>query len=181
MQHVKNKYSINSSKFLSSEEFTQLDRLCRKSLAGANQRDALLLLIAMNTGARASEILNLKRSDFHKKSIFIRGLKGSNDREIPIPDFLHRHIDWYFKHNRKIGFEDRVFNISYIRLYQIWDMFRPIKKKFHSLRHTFAIKIYMKTRDLKLVQLCLGHRSILNTMVYVDFVYSQEEMKKILY
>lgn len=181
MQHVKRKYSLNSNKFLSTDEFDHLNRLCRKNLVGSSQRDALILLIAMNTGARASELLNIKRSDFHKKSIFIRGIKGSNDREIPIPDFLHRQIDWYLKHNKDIGFDDRIFNISYIRLYQIWRNYRPCQKKFHALRHTFAVEIYMKTRDMKLVQLCLGHKSILNTMIYVDFVYAQEEMRKILF
>jgi site-specific recombinase XerC len=36
----------------------------------------------------------------------------------------------------------------------------------HSLRHSFAIRIYRKTRDLLLVQQALRHRSIASTTVY---------------
>ncbi len=181
MQSRKSQNTMNSKKFLSVDEISHLDSLCRKNLTGSSQRDALLLLVAINTGARAQEILNLKKADFHRKSIFVRGIKGSRDREIPIPDFLHREITYYFRYRPEIKNDDRVFNISYNRLFQIWRHFRPCEKKFHSLRHTFAIKVYMKTRDVKLVQICLGHASILNTMIYVDFVYSQEELRKILY
>jgi integrase len=37
---------------------------------------------------------------------------------------------------------------------------------FHSLRHTFAMRLYAETRDLFLVKRMLGHRSVKNTEVY---------------
>lgn len=37
---------------------------------------------------------------------------------------------------------------------------------FHSLRHTFAMRLYAATRDLSLVQQMLGHRTISSTEVY---------------
>ena len=37
---------------------------------------------------------------------------------------------------------------------------------FHSLRHTFAMRLYAETRDLFLVQKMLGHRSIKTTEIY---------------
>ena len=174
-------YSITSQKILTSEEFDQLDRLCRKNLKDRSRRDALIILIAIKTGGRASEILNIRRTHFSRsaKTILLLGLKGSNDREIPIPEFLVREIENYCKIH-SIGFNDRLFNISYDRLYQIWDLYRPVKKKFHSLRHTFALNIYEKSKDIKLVQICLGHRSIINTMVYLDFFYTQDILRKIL-
>lgn len=174
-------YSITSQKILTFEELDQLERLCRKNLSSRSRRDALMILIAIKTGGRASEILNIRRTHFSKsaKTILLLGLKGSNDREIPIPEFLVREIENYCKH-KQIGFNDRLFNITYDRLYQIWDLYRPAKKKFHSLRHSFALMIYEKTRDIKLVQICLGHRSIINTMVYLDFFYTQSVLRKIL-
>lgn len=181
MRNVIRKYTITSQKILLDEELDQLERLCRKNLGTRSQRDALIILIAIKTGARASEVLRIRRNHFSKtaKTLYIIGLKGSSDREIPIPDFLVREIEYYCK-IKKISSDDRLFNISYDRLYQIWDFFRPVKKKFHSLRHSFAINVYRKSRDIKLVQLCLGHRSILNTMVYLDYVYTQDELRKIL-
>ena len=76
--------------------------------------------------------------------------------------------------------KQRIFPISYIRFHQIWDKYRPCHKKLHSLRHTFAIRLYKKTKDIRLVQFALGHRNIANTMIYADYVYSQEELKKLI-
>ena len=36
----------------------------------------------------------------------------------------------------------------------------------HSLRHTFATRLYRKTGDLYLVQKALGHRQITTTEIY---------------
>jgi site-specific recombinase XerD len=36
----------------------------------------------------------------------------------------------------------------------------------HSLRHTFATRLYRKTGDLYLVQRALGHRQITTTEIY---------------
>lgn len=36
----------------------------------------------------------------------------------------------------------------------------------HSLRHTFATRLYLKTGDLYLVQRALGHKQITTTEVY---------------
>ena len=76
--------------------------------------------------------------------------------------------------------DDLLFPISYSRLIQIWEHYRPTHKKFHSLRHTFAIRLYKKTKDLRLVQVALGHRNITNTMIYADYVYSQQELRKLI-
>ena len=37
---------------------------------------------------------------------------------------------------------------------------------FHSLRHTFAMRLYAETKDLFLVKRMLGHRSVKSTEVY---------------
>jgi integrase/recombinase XerC len=40
------------------------------------------------------------------------------------------------------------------------------KVSVHSLRHTFATRLYHKTGDLYLVQRALGHRHITTTEIY---------------
>ena len=40
----------------------------------------------------------------------------------------------------------------------------------HTLRHSYACKLSHQTKDILLVQERLGHRSILNTMVYTQLV-----------
>jgi site-specific recombinase XerD len=173
-----NRYSINKNKYLLEPELDHLKQLIRAHM-DRDTRNCLLLSLALRTGARAQEILNIKRSDLnpHDKSVYIRGLKGSNDRELPVEDrFFHRLIHFADQNSKN----ELVFPISYIRLYQIWDFYRPVEKKFHCLRHTFAIELYKKSRDIRLLQVALGHRNIANTMVYADYVFSQQELRKLI-
>lgn len=171
------RYSLNKNKYLLAPEQERLKKILT-DYQETDSRNCLLLWLALKTGARAQELLNIRRSDLNSydETVFIRGIKGSNDREIPI------HRDLFLRLNRlseKQG-GNHVFPITYDRLYQIWLFYRPIPKKFHSLRHTFAIELYQKTKDLRLVQVALGHRNITNTMIYADYVYSQQELRKLI-
>lgn len=170
-------YSINQQKFLAKDELESLLRSLN-SLHDKFPRDTTLLQVMINTGARASEALNIRCTDLNDgdKSVLIRGLKHSNDRELPLPPWLFDRL----KALRAKHTGEFIFDISYPRLDQIWKQWRPCKKKLHSLRHTFAIELFKKHKDLRLVQMALGHRNINNTMVYATYVYSTEELKKLL-
>lgn len=173
------RYQLNKNKYLLPPEVERLDRLL-ETYREKDPRNILLIELGLNTGARAQEILNLKKSDLntYDQSLYIRGLKGSNDRELPLPRPLFQRLEkWAGLSSSQ---EDALFPISYMRLYQIWELYRPVPKKFHSLRHTFAIRLYQKTKDLRLVMVALGHRNITNTMIYADYVYSQQELRKLL-
>lgn len=177
---MKQQYALNKNKYLLDPEKNALESTLHRFMA-TDERNCLMLLLALKTGGRAQEVLNLRVEDIdhHNQTVFIRGIKGSNDREIPIQAELFLALWGYVV---KSGYQssDRVFPITYNRLFQIWDNYKPTKKKFHSLRHTFAIQLYRKTKDIRLVQVALGHRNIVNTMVYADYVYSQDELKKLI-
>jgi site-specific recombinase XerD len=167
------RYALNKNKYLLPFEVDRL-RSILKSFETKDARNCLLIELGLATGARATEILNIQRSDLNEEdqSVFIHGIKGSDDREIPLKSSLFRRV---------IGLPgDRLFPISYDRLYQIWDLYRPVPKKFHSLRHTFAIELYTRTKDIRLLQVALGHRNITNTMIYADYLYSKQELRKLI-
>ncbi len=161
------KYEITRSKYLLSDELIALNSVLLKY----PNRDTALILLALHTGARANELLKITVKDLNDtfQSVFIQGSKKSKEREIPVSpeiyDLIKAHIP---------------FNISYRRLSQIWDYYKPVNKTFHSLRHTFAINLYKHTKDIKLVQICLGHKSITSTQVYSDFIYEQSEMRRLI-
>jgi site-specific recombinase XerC len=48
----------------------------------------------------------------------------------------------------------------------------------HDLRHSFAIRIYRKTRELLLVQQALRHRSIASTTVYARV--DEDDLREVL-
>lgn len=175
-------YALNKSKYLLDFEHDRLTDIL-KTYETKDIRNVLLLNMALKTGARATELLNIRRSDvdLNSKSVFITGIKGSNDREIPLDAKFFLGLQNYLSF-QSLGppEKDLIFGISYPRLVQIWLNYRPVQKPFHSLRHTFAIRLYKKTRDIRLLQFALGHRNIANTMIYADYVYSQEELRKLI-
>lgn len=167
------RYSLNKNKYLLPFEVDRL-RSIIKSFQGKDPRNCLLMELALSTGARATELLNLQASDLIEadESVYIHGIKGSNDREIPLKSDLFRRL-------QTLG-SARLFPVTYSRLYQIWDLYRPVPKKFHSLRHTFAIELYTRTKDIRLLQVALGHRNITNTMIYADYLYSKQELRRLI-
>lgn len=172
------RYSLNKNKYLLDPEFERLEYLLKSHLK-RDPRNCVLLFLALNTGARATELLNLSQKDInvYESSLFIKGIKGSNDREIPLPLWLFGELQQLAARSPD---SEKLFPISYNRFRQIWDLYRPVPKKLHSLRHTFAIRLYRKTKDLRLLQVALGHRNITNTMVYADYLYSQQELRKLI-
>lgn len=171
------RYQLNKNKYLLTPEVERLTSIIDTYMS-TQTRNCLILLIGLKTGARAQEILNIQKNDLntYDMSVFIRGLKNSNDREIPLQSSLFSKLQRY----TETVDGQKIFNITYDRLYQIWDLYRPVPKKFHSLRHTFAIQLYRKTKDLRLVQVALGHRNITNTMIYADYAYTQDELRKLI-
>lgn len=184
------RYAINKNKYLLEPEVLRLESLLEKSaeqspkdLSDTTERDTLLLWLGLKTGGRASELLALRKNDLnpYDKTVFIRGIKGSNDRELPLNKWLFDRLYAYSELLPTSGEgAGDLFPIGYHRFRQIWDWYRPAPKKLHALRHTFAIRLYQKTKDLRLVQVALGHRNITNTMVYADYVYSQQELRKLI-
>lgn len=171
-------YELTAAKYLEDEESEALEATLHK-YAASNPRDTALLFLALYTGARASELLQVTPQDLNHKhaTVYIRGIKDSRDREIPIPP-------WLFEKLANLPTEapsDKIFRISYNRLWQIWQLYRPTKKKFHSLRHTFAIKVYRHSGDIRALQIFLGHRSLKNTMIYAEYQYRSDELKKKLF
>ncbi len=171
------RYSLNKNKYLLPPESTKLRQLIQDFME-KDTRNCLLLSLALRTGGRAQELLNIQHTDLntYDQTVYIRGIKGSNDREIPLhPQFFDRF--YRYSEQQKTS---KIFPITYDRLYQIWDLYRPVPKKFHALRHTFAIELYQKTKDIRLLQVALGHRNITNTMIYADYMYSQQELRRLI-
>jgi site-specific recombinase XerD len=171
------RYALNKTKYLLEPEVEHLEDV----LTRHNEKDVrnvLMLELALKTGGRAQEILNICRADLNSydETVLIKGLKGSSDREIPLPRELFQRLMRFASSQDS----EKIFDVTYNRFRDIWVMYRPVPKKLHALRHTFAIRLFKKTKDLRLVQMALGHRNITNTMVYADYVYSQSELRKLI-
>lgn len=165
-------YHLNPKKFLSKEE--QLIAL--RNISNAPEEHQLLILVALKSGGRAQEILNLtiKDLDVSEKSIYLTGLKGSLDRLVPLEYTLFDRLYAFAK--EKV--QGSIWSIQYRMYLIIWQRYVP--KSIKAARHTFAIELYQRSKDLRLVQRALGHKSINNTMIYADYSYTATEMRKLL-
>jgi integrase len=167
---------MDSSKYLNQEELTSLEACLLRSL-GKDKRNAVMLLVALYTGTRANELLGIQWRDIEFKTgeIFISTLKGGRNRTVCVPTSILDHLATIDRNKHESPFD-----IGYQRLVDIWNEYRPSRKPLRSLRHSFAMKAMSKSNDIRFVQRVLGHRSIANTMIYLEYDYSPDQYKKIM-
>ena len=177
MKNHESKTKLTPDKYLSDEEYEELERVISKYYK-TDFRNCLLIELSMRTGCRAQEVLNIRKEDlnYDQQSLYIRTLKNGIDRDIPLPKPLFNKLK---KYAESVNTE-KIFTIGYDNFRIIWDYYRPVKKKLHSLRHTAAIRFYKKSRDLRLVMYFLGHSNPNTTLIYLEFVERIEKMRKII-
>jgi len=172
--------NFSPKKYLSDQQFDRLYSYCEKHM---EEKEGLFIMLALKTGARCQELLNLTNDHLFKEkikgkhhySIEVFGVKGSKDRVIPIPANIYQRLVVRGYENK-----GKLFPMSYARVHQFWRDFTPDSKKtFHSLRHTFGMRLYRETKDILLVKYALGHKDVQNTMVYLDYVGFQDDLRKV--
>ncbi|MBS1529163.1 MAG: tyrosine-type recombinase/integrase, partial [Bacteroidetes bacterium] len=156
-------------------------------------RNTAIIEILFATGARVSEIANLKLSDIDLTSgvIHIRG-KGDKERIIQICNtdtlsVLNSYI-LLFQHKIKqnnnalwINRSNRPLSDQSIRgLVSMLSRTALINKKVtpHVFRHTFATLLLENDVDIKYIQAMLGHSSIMTTQIYTQV--NKEKQRQIL-
>ena len=183
---MRKQHSISKLKYLTPIECVDLEANIEKKKTQQTKdahpieyRNAIMLELLYKTGMRSSEMLLLRPMDLYTEtqSIQVATVKGGKDREIPIQPELFRLIE-----GLAVGTESdkKIFTIGHRNLLDVWGKFRPVKKKLHSLRHTYAYNLYKRSKDLLLCKRALGHRSINSTMVYQEEYYQQEDLMRLL-
>jgi integrase/recombinase XerC len=160
------------NKYLTTEE----EQLAIKAILTMPEELRVYFQLLLATGIRETEGLDLSPSQLIKDrcSVHVFGIKGSNDREVPLERILFNDL-------LKLAEESQgslVFPNLYQRLVcRAWHKVRPCQKPIHSLRHTFAVNLYRRSRDIKLVQYALGHKSLNNTLIYTEIDQSADLAK----
>ncbi len=169
---------LTSAKVLSGKEFEELSHALNAN-EQKDFRNVTFISMLLYTGARVSEVLAISPKDlnFEGMRVFIKGLKNSNDRELPLTPYLFNRMKTLA---RDLEVERPIFGFGYNNARAIWGEYRPRKKKIHSLRHFRALEVYKKTKDILLVKHLLGHKSVNTTMIYLDYVQGAEEMRRAL-
>ncbi|MFT4977738.1 MAG: integrase/recombinase XerD [Myxococcota bacterium] len=149
-------------------------------------RDATMFEVLYATGLRVSELVGIKRDDWHDGWVIVAG-KGGKERLIPFGDEadqlvkrylltrLHQDSPYLFisthgKPMTRQNFWGRV--KKYAKVAGIKKNISP-----HTLRHAFATHLLMHGADLRAVQVMLGHTDITTTEIYTHI--AQERLRRI--
>jgi len=168
--------------FLNVEEIDQLLSLIDRS-NNEGERNMSMLETLYSCGLRVSELVNLKITNLHLNSDYIKITgKGNKERLVPIGKIAKKLILNYLttirvKYPVKKEFVDILFlnrrggKLSRVMVfYIIKDLAEKagIKKTLspHSFRHSFATHLVEGGADLRAVQEMLGHESITTTEIY---------------
>jgi len=160
----------------SDEELALLNQFNSRYPAPARNR--AMVLVALNTGARIADLVNMRWEDLTIDSgkWHIKQGKGKKDRVVFIkPGVIDELIklaeqtDRERKGNIFVTRDGGPVQCQYLR-----NMIRDRASKagiskrvhFHLLRHTYLSNLYSRTKDIRLIQEIAGHASIQTTMVY---------------
>lgn len=127
-----------------------------------------LVIMALHTGMRRGEILNLKWQDIDssRRLITIQKSKNGEKRSIPMSRTLHDTLSCI----KVRDISGKVFPIAVRSLRAAFDSTLERAQienfHFHDLRHTFATRLVQNGVDLYKVKELLGHKTITMTMRY---------------
>lgn len=159
-------------RILSDAELRRLLKACRES---KNEYLYCIVLIALTTGARKSEILGLtweQGIDFESRLAHLRITKNGKPRSLPlVPEVVTELQKLYERRNpaKKLVFASKTTSgridfrkpwVQALRLAQIDDFV------FHSLRHQFATLASRQGASILELQLATGHLSVESLQVY---------------
>jgi len=160
-------------KYLSIEKIQEL----LYEIFERSDRDFYIIYLLATTGIRVSELLSITPNDLliDPSMLIIRG-KGDKIRNVDISPTIIRMFKAYIdKLNLKNN--ERVFKITRQRVYQICKEIAGVNP--HMFRHSYAIHLLRKTKNIRYVQVQLGHSTIVSTQVYLRYMDFDEEKKKL--
>jgi integrase/recombinase XerC len=108
------------------------------------------------TGMRAAELQN---STLEGSYLRIIG-KGDKERLVPLPELLMED----YRIAKKANYNPKRISIAFKNARRKAGIEKG--KSLHSLRHTYALKMWAKFGDIKMVQEALGHESVTTTERY---------------
>ena len=152
------------------------DRVVREGLATPSKRTQMMLRLSCEAGMRRAEVAQVSTTDVEDGSggamLRVHG-KGGKVRRIPISDDLALAIErgpaGHTPGAPKAGFlfpgkEDGHLSARWVGTLCAGAL--PGGWTMHTLRHRFATRAYRGSRNLRAVQVLLGHTSVATTQRY---------------
>ena len=186
-KRIRSRGGLPPDKYLNQEQVKRLrdyiDTQAKLAETRGSKRaivNKMIIDLGLNSGLRASEICNLQIRDLpvyhHKLIINVRRGKGCIHRNVEISTALAHRIDSFTKKYRKrsrprsyLFINEKGKRLSYGSLYyriRTTANNASVSMSPHTMRHSYATHFYARYKDLEMLRLLLGHKSILTTSIY---------------
>jgi site-specific recombinase XerD len=152
-------------------------------------RNAAIVETLLGTGLRVSELCSLTISDLYldkaNPSVLVQRGKGGKARLVAISVGLATYLSRFIKWKTSVGeptsptsplfLSERRVRMHRSAVHRVWKAALeraglPTRFGVHATRHSYAVEVYRKTRDLRLTQRLLGHSSPNTTQVYASLL-----------
>lgn len=150
-----------------------------------DRRNHVMILLALNSGLRRSELCNLKVIDVHPTFISVINGKGGKDRDVYLDEYTREEISKYveMRNNQESPY---VFTTRKGKITEAYmgNIAMDIRKasgidfSWHKCRHTYAKTLLRNNIDLETIRQMLGHANLSTTQVYSQ-LDSGEAMERI--
>ena len=152
-----------------------------KAYLSKNPRDLLLFTIGLNSALRISDILSLKVGQVKSGYVILKEQKTNKTKRFPLNKSVMEVLLPYIAGK---GDEDYLFESQKGNKLSRCQAYRIIKKASrvcglseeiatHSMRKTFAYKVYEKTKDIALIQQLLNHSSPAISLRYIGITQNK--------
>ncbi len=137
-------------------------------------RSRAMLILALNTGLRRSEIAALMVDDVHETSITVRRGKGEKARIVYLDPYTRSALIEYIK-RRNNPRSPYLFTTreGHVTTKYMGKIAADITKRtginfsWHKCRHTYAKTLLRSGLDLETIRIMLGHENLGTTQIYV--------------
>ena len=155
------KKETNFQDYVTFDEYQQyIRKINRKTKTGLQK--LIIVRLLFETGIRATELLNIRKSDIHNNRIIIHG-KGRKQRCVFISEWLKFDLMEYLQHCSEI-----LFPFGYKNLYNKIKILNKHKRlSLHMFRRGYAKHCYSKDISIYDISLSMGHSSIETTACYI--------------
>ena len=166
------------TRYLSEEEKTRLFKACRSS-----QWDKLyvLVLMAITTGARKGELMNLHWSDvdFDRQTAYVKTTKNGQPKVMPLTREVIKELSRFKDQEPELIFNSEIKPNKPYEFRKQWikalDKAEIDNFRFHDLRHTCASYLAMNGCSLLEIADVLGHKQIQMTKRYAHLCVSHKQ------
>lgn len=181
---TKSNQDLRTREYLTTSEIDELIKALRKKSRNP-ERDVCLVMMMFRHALRVSEAVALKweQVDFNGGKLHVNRLKGSEDAVHPITGEVMRLLRKFHRQNpnsRYVFLSERKSPLTTQAVYRMLRNIEPfLGWNFpihpHMLRHSCGYYLANEGKDLRSIQMYMGHKSINNTVIYTKL--SGEQFK----